>query len=282
MQLEESHAPYFENHPPWRGPESKEDEEALLDFNLEAPQELGLEVDCFLQGQAERSGEEDGRMSSSEPSVEELESWVTWRAWMHDMPGWWQELAEVPGVDDHKKLAQEVWASLNSHGGSVNDTVLRITIRPHKHCHAFIGRVSCHCLTPICLPRHQGTAVGEDGGLCQSHPVLGGKSQSAYSGKPCLLAGNIMELREEMKCYVSFTDEDVFSGVALLEETSTTQPQEATPESAQPTQANSPSKVTEEPTKKEKPPNQFPGCNEVLHPSKLVATAKQIPPIKRP
>ena len=38
--LEESHASYFKYHPPWRGLESKEDEEALLDFDLEAPLEL--------------------------------------------------------------------------------------------------------------------------------------------------------------------------------------------------------------------------------------------------
>ena len=27
------------------------------------------------------------------------------------MPGWWPELAKVPGVDDHQELAQKVWAS---------------------------------------------------------------------------------------------------------------------------------------------------------------------------
>ena len=26
------------------------------------------------------------------------------------MPDWWWELAEVPGMDDHEKLAWEVWA----------------------------------------------------------------------------------------------------------------------------------------------------------------------------
>ena len=67
MQLEESHAHYFEYHPPWRGPASEEDEEVLLDFDLEALLELGLEVDCFLQGLAESSGDEDRRMSSPEP-----------------------------------------------------------------------------------------------------------------------------------------------------------------------------------------------------------------------
>ena len=30
---------------------------------------------------------------------------------MHDMPDWWQELTEVPRIDDHKKLAREVQTS---------------------------------------------------------------------------------------------------------------------------------------------------------------------------
>ena len=30
---------------------------------------------------------------------------------MHDTPGWWQELSNVPGVDDHEKLAWEVQAA---------------------------------------------------------------------------------------------------------------------------------------------------------------------------
>ena len=72
-----------------RGLESKEDDEALLDFDLEAPMELGPEVDCFLQGLTESLGEEDGRTSSPEPLVEELESCMTWRTWMHNTPGWW-------------------------------------------------------------------------------------------------------------------------------------------------------------------------------------------------
>ena len=55
VQPEESNAPYFEYHPPWRGPESEE-EEAAMDFDLEALLELGPEIDHFLQGPAESSG----------------------------------------------------------------------------------------------------------------------------------------------------------------------------------------------------------------------------------
>ena len=111
VQPEDCHAPYFEYHPPWKSPESEENKEAPVDFDLEAPLELGPEVDCFLWGPAESSEEEDRKTSSPEPPVEDLESWVTWRAWMHKMPGWWQELTKVPGVDDHEKFACDVWAS---------------------------------------------------------------------------------------------------------------------------------------------------------------------------
>ena len=82
-----------------------------MDFDLEALPELGLEIKCFLWGPAKSLEEENKKTSSPEPLVEEFESWVTWRAWMHKMPGWWWELAKVPGVDDHEKLACEVWAS---------------------------------------------------------------------------------------------------------------------------------------------------------------------------
>ena len=47
VQPEETHAPYFKYHPPWRGLESEE-EEASVDFDLEAPLELGPEVNHFL------------------------------------------------------------------------------------------------------------------------------------------------------------------------------------------------------------------------------------------
>ena len=68
----ESHAPYFKYHPLWRGPKSKENEEAPMDFNLEALPELGPEVNCFLQGLAKSSEERDRRTSSPEPLVEKL------------------------------------------------------------------------------------------------------------------------------------------------------------------------------------------------------------------
>ena len=55
------------------------------------------------------------------------------------------------------------------------------------------------------------------------------KANLPTQGQPRLLAGSILELREEMKCYVSFPDEAVFSGVALPEGPLTTQSEETAP-----------------------------------------------------
>ena len=82
------------------------------------------------------------------------------------------------------------------------------------------------------------------------------KANLPTQGQPCLLAGSILELREEMKCYISFPDKAVFSGVALLEEPSITQSKEATPKSTQPMQTDSPveeaiANVTKKLTKKD-------------------------------
>ena len=83
----------------------KEIQRPLKDFNLKGPPELGLEVTCFLQGPVESPEEENVRMPFPKPPIEELEKWVTWRAQAYETPSWWQEVAMVPEVDDHKKLA---------------------------------------------------------------------------------------------------------------------------------------------------------------------------------
>ena len=100
--------------------------------------------------------------------------------------------------------------------------------------------------------------------------------------KPCLLAGSTIQLQEEMKCYLSFSDEDVFRGVALPEEA----PKEVTPQHTQPTPAGTPVKeatmdMTMEPTVEKRPPNKFLVWEEVLHPSRPIVAIGQIPPLSR-
>ena len=112
------------------------------------------------------------------------------------------------------------------------------------------------------------------------------KGDPPTGGKPHLLAGSIVELWEEMKCYISFSDEDVFSGMALLEEPPVIPSEEAMPKGTQPTLANPLVKeatmdIAMESTPEKKPLNQFPGWEKELHPSRPIAAARQIPSLLR-
>ena len=87
-----------------------------------------------------------------------------------------------------------------------------------------------------------------------------------------------------MKCYLSFSDEDVFKVVALLEEAPIIPPKEVAPRGAQPTPANIPVKeaavdTTMEPTAEKRPLNKFPGWEKLLDPSRPIVAARQIPPL---
>ena len=91
-------------------------------------------------------------------------------------------------------------------------------------------------------------------------------------GRPCLLAESVKELQEEMRCYLSFLDEEVFKGMALPEETSAILIEEANPQSTRTTPAGTPEEeatagMAREPAVEKRPPNKFPGWEKVLHPS---------------
>ena len=58
-------------------------------------------------------------------------------------------------------------------------------------------------------------------------------------GQPHILAGSVLELREVMKCYISFPDNAVFGGMALPEGSLTDQLETTAPRSAQPASTDS-------------------------------------------
>ena len=106
--------PFPEHSPPWWGPGAWEDEGAelpFLEFDLGMPPELGPDVHHFLQELASSTREDSGSDSSPEPPAEEYERWVTWWGQILNMPDWWQELVEIPEVDNYWELAWMIWAS---------------------------------------------------------------------------------------------------------------------------------------------------------------------------
>ena len=60
--------------------------------------------------------------------------------------------------------------------------------------------------------------------------------------QPRLVVGSILELREAMKCYISFPNDAIFDGVALPGESLTNQLETTIPNSAQPVSTDSPIK----------------------------------------
>ena len=87
---------------------------------------------------------------------------------------------------------------------------------------------------------------------------------------PCLLAKGILELREEVKWYLTFTDEEVFWGVPVLEayvEKGLTTPSPANIPKTSP---------VPEPQPKEQAAK-FVGWDKVLHPSQPVIAARETP-----
>ena len=101
-------------------------------------------------------------------------------------------------------------------------------------------------------------------------------------GEPHLMAGSMVELQEEMGCYLYFSDKDMFQVIALPEEAPAIPPEEVTPESTQPVPASTPvKKATMEPAAKKRPLNQFPGWEKVLHMSRPIVTAGETIPLSR-
>ena len=203
--------------------------------------ELGPEVDCFLQEAAGSLEEDDGNRSSSEPQVEEHKRWVTWQAWVHNMPDWWPELVEIPDVTNHQELSQKIQASFKLpqqisewHG--------------MENYHQAPPAPLCICWKDF-LPQHDLKFPCQDIRESQSEKTVAyaqalqfwaEKANLPTPGKPCLLVGSILELRKAMQCYVFFPNDAVFGGMALPDESLTAQSERTVPESTQLASINSP------------------------------------------
>ena len=177
----------------------------------------------------------------------------------------------VPGKDDHRKLAREVRASLQTPMADAKIGNKRATLQAPP--------------TPPCLCRQKFMLPADSIYACRDSREIPWEKVVAYAralqhwaeqnnlpagGEPCLLAKSMLELREEVKWYLSFTDEEVFQGVAL--------PKKEEEESPKiPSTADTPkAPCVPEPSLEERAPK-FLGWEEVLHPSQPVVATGEIP-----
>ena len=227
------HSP--EHSPPLWGPGAWEDKGAelpFLEFNLGLPTELGPDVDCFLQELANSMREGSRSDSSPELPAEEYRRWVTWQGQVLNMPDWWQELVEIPEIDDHWELAQWIRAlfKLPQRMSELHDMGNYYLAPPVPPCLCWKDflllpnpKFPCWDIREEQLEK---TVV-----YVQALQFWAEKSNPPTPGQPHLLAGSILELREVMEPYISFPNDVILDGVAPLEGFLKNQPEKTVPES---------------------------------------------------
>ena len=136
------------------------------------------------------------------------------------MPSWWQELVKIPEVDDFQELAQKMQASFELpqadeqavwHG----DNYYLAPLAP-----------KCLCQKAFPLPPDpkfpcqdiREEQLKKDSGLCTGPPVLGERSLTHLPwANHTFWLGAVLELREVMEPYISFSNDTISGGVAPLE-----------------------------------------------------------------
>ena len=169
----------------------------------------------FLRGSPGTSEDEGNRMPL-EPVVTEFRQWVQWRADKCKTPSWWADLLAVLEIGDHKKLAREVWALFQlpqqMRELGIKEADLQAPPMP-----------PCLCQQKFMLPAQSIYACREIREIPQEKVVAYARALQHWAeeinppagGGPHLLAKSMKELREEVKWYLSFSNEEVFQGVVL-------------------------------------------------------------------
>ena len=125
----------------------------------------------------------------------------------------------VPRVDNYEKLACEVWASFQ---------LPKRVSEQHwvKNDHQALPALPCLCEKDFLLPPDSIFACQDIWEIQHEKMVAYARALQFWAEKvnlptrdqPHLLAGSMIELWEEMKYYLSFSNKDVFQGMALPEE----------------------------------------------------------------
>ena len=182
------------------------------DSSLGEPPELKPAVASFLWGSPETSDDEGEKMPL-EPAVLDFAEWVPWKAERHDTPSWWMELSTVPGEDNTTKLARQVRASFGLPQQLQELDARRATLQapPAPPC---LGQQRFMPLADSIFASCDIREVPWEKVVVYTRALQYWAEQNDLptGGEPHLLAKRLLELREEVKWYLTFTNEEVFCG----------------------------------------------------------------------
>ena len=167
-------------------------------------------VASFQQRSPETSNNE-GKEMPPEPTVLDFAEWVHWKAERYNTPSWWMEVSTVPGEDNTMKLARQVRASFELPWWLQELDVERATLQappalPCLHWQRFMLQAnSIFASWDIReVPREKVVAYA------RALQYWAEQNDLPTGGKPRLLAESVLELREKVKWYLTFTNEEVF------------------------------------------------------------------------
>ena len=180
------------------------------DSDLGELPELKPAAASFLQGLPETSDNE-GKEMPLEPAVLDFAEWVHWKAERCETPSWWMELSTVPGKDNTRKLARQVRASFGLPRQLQELDAGRVTLQappalPCLHWQRFILPAdSIFASWDIReVPREKVVAYA------RALQYWVEQNELPTGSEPHLLAKSVLELREEVKWCLTFTNEEVF------------------------------------------------------------------------
>ena len=224
--------------------------------DLEELPEFKPMVASFLRGLPE----------TSEDEVLEFSWWVPWKAERCKTPEWWPELGETI-----TESWLGVWVSFGLPWWvqelGLREATLQAPPAPPGLCRQkfMLPAESIYACRDIReIPREKVVAYA------RALQHWAEQNNLPAGGEPRLLAKSVLELREEVKWYLSFTNEEVFLGVAL--------PKKEEEESLKTLSTADIPKVpcVLEPPLEERAPK-FLGWEKVPHPSQPVVAAREIP-----
>ena len=211
-----------------------------------------------------------------DPAVLDLAEWVHWKAERCNTPSWWIELSTVPGEDNTRKLARQVRVSFELPQWLQKLDAERATLQVPP-------ALPCLCQQRFMLQANSIFASWDIREVPREKVVAYARALQYWAeqndlptgGKPHLLVESVLELREEVTWYLTFTDEEVFRGVAVPEA-----------EEEKSLTTSSPTDIPKMPPVPELQPKErtlkFMGEDKVLHPSWPVIATEETPSQPRP